>query len=228
MEGSLAAAAFDTDKKFRSDFKSERERILSLDREAKALDTSLLAMIERLKVDMTRVRGAGGLMVRLTEQLLSNRNLRLQLVKELRSTKRDVIDREIRLAQLQQEAGIAEASIGATADLLKLLQDRLLTPTTGADVVTLEPGDYDEISADEMIRLRLDGPDALPEHTVPTEVNEGDTVCDAKGQLWILGPEGLEAAGLEAEELILDPPEGTLPYARLSDGSLVLVVEVSD
>jgi len=224
----MSAPAFDTDKRFRSDFRAERERLLALEKESKSLDESLMSSIELLRKDAARVRGAGGLMVRLTEQLMSNRNLRLQITKELRSLRRDVVDREIRLASLQQDAKTTQSVIGATAELLKLLQVQVLTPDSGAGTLTLEPGDYVEVDADEAIRLRLGAPGEEGEPELPSEVTEGDTVADPTGKLWVLGADGLEVAGGEAEEVFLDPPDGLPPYARLEGGQLVLVVQPSD
>ena len=217
----MAGPAFDTDKKFRSDFRPERERLAAMEKDAKVLDLALGEMIAKLSVDAARGRGAGGLLVRMTEQLLGNRNHRLQVVREMRSLRRDVVDREIRLGALQQEAGVAEAVAGASAALLRMLQGSLLGPAC----VTLEPGEYGALDADEEIRQRLGTP--APEvHAIPDDVREGDTVSDSRGRLWVLGPDGLEEAGGEAEEVVLDPPEGVPPHARLQGGELVLVVNV--
>ena len=58
----------------------------------------------------------------MTEQIISNRTQRLALIKELRALKKDVIEREIKLAEKTDEQSLTSGVAGVTADLLSRLQ----------------------------------------------------------------------------------------------------------
>lgn len=209
------------DKRFRSDFKAERDRVLKALRECEELDAHLTATLNDLRTAMRRDRTAANLSVRLTEQQISNRNQRLALIKELAALKKDVLEREFKLAK---EAGdAADRREGPTAATLQHLQSMLLSP--GATLLILEPGD-----ADSAIARRMGDPGGSPadhRETDPPEVEfrEGDMVSDPAGNVFVIGTEGLEDAGVRAAEVFLDTGDDPA-YAVLEDGRRIIVVEV--
>ena len=216
------------DKKFRSDFKAEQTRVLNAIRDVEATETSLSQQIKDLSANMHRVRGAASLVIRLNEQLTASRNLKLSLIKELRATKKDVIDRDIKLAEKSAEADAASRMGGVSAELLSRMQMVLLAP--GATVSILEPGHG---SADDLIAARVGGTVASApaettgeEAALPEEIREGDTFSDPEGNLWVLGEDGAEQLGATAEEVFPDGAGDLPPYARLSDGRFVLVADI--
>ena len=206
------------DKRFRSDFKAERDRLLAAIRDCEALDKELTTTVADLRQSMNRVRGAASLVVRMTEQIISNRNLRLSLIKELRALKRDVIEREIKLAEKGDESNAAGGASAVTAALLAHLQSVILIPGGGASV--LEPptavGTSEEKTpeAEESEGMEL-----------PDEIRVGDIVSDPDGNLWVIGEEGAEETGLRAAEVYPEPEDG-VPYALMEDGRTVLVVDI--
>jgi hypothetical protein len=208
-----------SEKRFRSDFKAERDRILAAIRECEELDTTLNSTVTDLRASMNRNRGAASLVVRMTEQIISNRNLRLALIKELRALKKDVIEREIKLAEKTDAAGAVAGATGITAALLAHLQGVLLVP--GATASVLEP-------AHEKNDPAVPEPEAPAEEEegLPDELRVGDIVCDPDGNLWVLGEEGAEETALRAKEHFPDPEDGTVPYAILEDGRTVLLVDI--
>jgi hypothetical protein len=204
------------DKRFRSDFKPERDRVLSAIRDCEALDADLTGTIASLKLNMARTRGAASLVVRMTEQVIANRNLRLSLIKELRALKRDVIEREIKLAEKTDDAQKGAGASGITAELLSRLQAIILVPGGGA--MTLEPPNY-AAPAEKNEEL-------VEELDLPDELRIGDVVCDPNGNLWVIGDEGAEETGLRAAEVYPEPSDQQVPYAILEDGRTVLVVDI--
>lgn len=216
-----------SDRRFRSDFEAEKKRILTAIKECESTDKELAQTLGELRVGMNRVRGAASLVVRLTEQLISNRNQRLSLIKELRALKRDVLEREIRLAEKAADIQSGKEQSGVTAELLNRLQLVLSSASGGASASLLEPvQDPDALIADRLapaptVALEPDAPDDLPE-----DIHDGDTVSDASGRLWTITPDGAEPSDAVATEVFPDGIAGSSPCARLEDGSYVLVVEI--
>jgi septum formation inhibitor MinC len=208
------------DKRFRSDFKAERDRILAAIRDCEALDKDLNETVTELKKSMQRVRGAASLVVRMTEQIISNRNLRLSLIKELRALKRDVIEREIKLAEKEGEQSATAGAAGVTAALLAHLQSVILTP--GSNTSTLEPPPE---TAAVVAPAEKSEEEVAEELELPDEIRPGDIVSDPEGNLWVIGDDGAEETGLLAAECYPEPDEG-VPYAILEDGRTVLVVDI--
>ncbi len=208
------------DNRFRSEFKAERDRILAAIRDCESLDKDLNDTIAELKKNMVRTRGAASLVVRMTEQVISNRNLRLSLIKELRALKRDVIEREIKLAEKEGEQNANVGAAGVTAALLAHLQSVILTP--GSNTSTLEPPA--ETTADAVEPQKTEE-EVAEELELPDEIRPGDIVCDPQGNLWVIGDDGAEETGLKAAECYPEPEEG-VPYAILEDGRTVLVVDI--
>ena len=206
-----------SDKKFRSDFKAERDRILAAIRECEQLDETLNSTVNDLRASMNRNRGAASLVVRMTEQIISNRNLRLSLIKELRALKKDVIEREIKLAEKTDASAVAVGATGITAALLAHLQGVLLVP--GATASVLEPAHAPGEKTEE--------PEApAEEEELPDEIRVGDIVSDPEGNLWVIGEEGAEETGLRAKETFPEPENDGVPYAILEDGRTVLLVDI--
>lgn len=206
-----------SDKRFRSDFKPERDRLLAAIRDCENMDKDLTATVGELKKNMARVRGAASLVVRMTEQIISNRNLRLSLIKELRSLKRDVLEREIKLAERSDDVQGNAAASGITAALLSQLQAMILIP--GAGAALLEPPQA--ASAPEAEAQAEAEAEALPD-----ELRVGDIVSDPDGALWVIGEDGAEALDAKAAEVHPEPEDGGVPYALLEDGRTVLVVDI--
>ena len=171
---------------------------------------------------MNRNRGAASLVVRMTEQIISNRNLRLSLIKELRALKKDVIEREIKLAEKADGATAAAGATGITAALLTHLQGILLIP--GATASVLEPAHAPE----EKTAASDPEPEApVEEETeLPDEIRVGDIVSDPEGNLWVIGEDGAEETGLVAKEIFPEPENDGVPYAILEDGRTVLLVDI--
>ena len=211
-----------SDKRFRSDFKAESTRILSAIRECEQLDETLNSTVNDLRAGMNRNRGAASLVVRMTEQIISNRNLRLSLIKELRALKKDVIEREIKLAEKADGATAAVGATGITAALLTHLQGILLIP--GATASVLEPAHAPE----EKTAASDPEPEApVEEETeIPDEIRVGDIVSDPEGNLWVIGEDGAEETGLVAKEIFPEPENDGVPYAILEDGRTVLLVDI--
>jgi hypothetical protein len=211
-----------SDKRFRSDFKAESTRILSAIRECEQLDETLNSTVNDLRAGMNRNRGAASLVVRMTEQIISNRNLRLSLIKELRALKKDVIEREIKLAEKADGATAAAGATGITAALLTHLQGILLIP--GATASVLEPAHAPE----EKTAASDPEPEApVEEETeLPDEIRVGDIVSDPEGNLWVIGEDGAEETGLVAKEIFPEPENDGVPYAILEDGRTVLLVDI--
>lgn len=211
-----------SDKRFRSDFKAESTRILSAIRECEQLDETLNSTVNDLRASMNRNRGAASLVVRMTEQIISNRNLRLSLIKELRALKKDVIEREIKLAEKADGATAAAGATGITAALLTHLQGILLIP--GATASVLEPAHAPE----EKTAASDPEPEApVEEETeLPDEIRVGDIVSDPEGNLWVIGEDGAEETGLVAKEIFPEPENDGVPYAILEDGRTVLLVDI--
>jgi hypothetical protein len=213
-----------SEKRFRSDFKAERDRVISAIRECEELDKELTTSLTGLRRDMNRVRGAASLVVRLTEQQIANRNQRLALVKELRLLKRDVLEREIKLAQLGSDQAVAGA---VSAELLRRLQGLILGQ--GLSHEMLEPGELDDLIAAQLVG---DAPEEVaPEEVAPEDgteeqPEEGSIIADQDGNTWVVGPDGLEPAGVGVEELDLEPEDGSDAFAILVDGSVVPVYEI--
>lgn len=213
-----------SDRRFRSDFEAEKKRILTAIKECESTDKELTQTLGELRAGMARVRGAASLVVRLTEQLISNRNQRLSLIKELRALKRDVLEREIRLAEKAVDIQSGKEQNGVTAELLSRLQLVLSSVPGGAPANLLEPiQDPDALIAGRLALVPASAPepDALPE-----DIHDGDTVSDASGHLWTVTPDGAEPSDLAAAEVFPNGIAGSPPCARLEDGSYVLVVEV--
>ena len=211
-----------SDKRFRSDFKAESTRILSAIRECEQLDETLNSTVNDLRAGMNRNRGAASLVVRMTEQIISNRNLRLSLIKELRALKKDVIEREIKLAEKADGATAAVGATGITAALLTHLQGILLIP--GATASVLEPA-----HAPEEKTAASDPEPETPveeETELPDEIRVGDIVSDPEGNLWVIGEDGAEETGLVAKEIFPEPENDGVPYAILEDGRTVLLVDI--
>ncbi len=206
------------DKRFRSDFKAERDRLLAAIRDCEALDKELTTTVADLRQSMNRVRGAASLVVRMTEQIISNRNLRLSLIKELRALKRDVIEREIKLAEKGDESNAAGGASAVTAALLAHLQSVILIPGGGASV--LEPPTA--VGASEEKTPEAEESESAE---LPDEIRVGDIVSDPEGNLWVIGEEGAEETGLRAAEVYPEPEDG-VPYALMEDGRTVLVVDI--
>ena len=206
------------DKRFRSDFKAERDRLLAAIRDCEALDKELTTTVADLRQSMNRVRGAASLVVRMTEQIISNRNLRLSLIKELRALKRDVIEREIKLAEKGDESNAAGGASAVTAALLAHLQSVILIPGGGASV--LEPPTA--VGASEEKTPEAEESESME---LPDEIRVGDIVSDPDGNLWVIGEEGAEETGLRAAEVYPEPEDG-VPYALMEDGRTVLVVDI--
>ena len=212
------------DRRFRSDFEAEKKRILTAIKECESTDKELAQTLGELRVGMARVRGAASLVVRLTEQLISNRNQRLSLIKELRALKRDVLEREIRLAEKAADIQSGKEQSGVTAELLNRLQLVLSSASGGASASLLEPvQDPDALIADRL----APAPTVAPEpDDLPEDIHDGDTVSDVSGRLWTITPDGAEPSDAVAVEVFPDGVAGSSPCARLEDGSYVLVVEV--
>lgn len=210
-----------SDKKFRSDFKAERDRILAAIRECEELDNTLNSTVNDLRGSMQRTRGAASLVVRMTEQIISNRNLRLALIKELRALKKDVIEREIKLAEKGDAAGVLAGAAGVTAALLAHMQNVLLIPGSTASVLE-PPSCMEKTVANEP---EPETPD-IEDEELPDEIRVGDIVSDPDGRLWVIGEEGAEETGLLAAEVYPEPEDGSVPYALLEDGRTVLVVDI--
>ena len=224
-----------TGPRFRSDFKAERDRVLKALRECEELDQHLTTTLNELRGAIRRDRGAASLSVRLTEQQIANRNQRLALIKELSHLKKDVLDREFRLAK---EAGDAQQKgEGPTAALLQHFQGLLLGP--GATLVVLEPGLPD---ADALIAQRAgtaaapaDPPAPLPaeadaeiradETGLKATVEPGDIVSDPDGKLWVVTEDGVEDAAAAAAHVELNTGDEPA-YAELADGRRVPVVQL--
>lgn len=199
-------------------------------RECEELDQHLTTTLNELRGAIRRDRGAASLSVRLTEQQIANRNQRLALIKELSHLKKDVLDREFRLAK---EAGDAQQKAeGPNAALLQHFQGLLLGP--GATLVVLEPGLPD---ADALIAQRagLEAAPAEPVAPLPAEaeapaalktaVEPGDVVSDPDGKLWVVTEDGVEDAEATAAHVELNTGDEPA-YAVLEDGRRVLVVEL--
>lgn len=216
-----------SDRRFRSDFEAEKKRILTAIKECESTDKELTQTLGELRVGMARVRGAASLVVRLTEQLISNRNQRLSLIKELRALKRDVLEREIRLAEKAVDIQSGKEQNGVTAELLSRLQLVLSSVPGGAPANLLEPiQDPDALIAGRLVPVPASAPEPDAPDALPEDIHDGDTVSDASGQLWTVTPDGAEPSDLAAAEVFPDGIAGSPPCARLEDGSYVLVVEV--
>lgn len=203
-----------SDKKLRPDFKAESKRLLDAIRDCETLDRDLTTTYNQLKDGMARNRGAASLMIRTSEQIISNRSHRLMLIKELRALKKDVIDREIRLVENENESAALAQAGGVSAALLSYLQSTVLTP--GASSAMLEPST---------------AATAAPEPPTPetVDVSVGDVVCDMKGNLWVVGNDGnAEPTDLRAERIVGSPEDGSAPHAVLEDGRHVLLVEIDN
>jgi hypothetical protein len=206
-----------TDKKFRSDFKAEQTRILNAIKDCETLDLELNTLLKDLKSTMNRTKGAASLVVRLTEQVIANRNHKLSLIKELRITKKDVIDREIKLAEKETDMTNNTAVNGVNAELLKYFQSTLLVENIASKM--LEP--------DEAIENDVSPNTEETSVELSTEINIGDIVSDSDGNLFIINEDDVEDIGLKAESVNLTPDEGVPLHAILADGRIVLVVEFS-
>ena len=215
-EGSIVPTDYN-DKRFRSDFKAECNRLLAAIRDCEALDTELTTTVADLRKSMNRVRGAASLVVRMTEQIISNRNLRLSLIKELRALKRDVIEREIKLAEKGDESNAAGGASAVTAALLAHLQSVILMPGSGASV--LEPPTAAGAAEEKTQEAEAESAE------LPDEIRVGDIVSDPDGNLWVVGEDGAEETGLRAAEVYSEPEDG-VPYALMEDGRTVLVVDI--
>ena len=203
-----------SDKKFRSTFDLEKRRLTAAINDCEALDKTLNETCEGLRGSMTRNRGAASLLCRMTEQLIANRNHRLALVKELRALKKDIIEREIKLAEKTVEASKDNIASGVTHALLDRLQAIILVP--GASASLMEP-DFEETASSE-----VSNPD-IPE--LSSDINIGDIVSDGEGNLWVINEDGAEQLGVKAAEM---HTEDNLPfaYAVTEDGRHVLIVDI--
>ena len=214
----VEAMAIDfSDKRFRSDFEAERKRILAAIKDCETMDQELTTTCTELKQSMNRVRGAASLVVRMTEQIISNRNHRLALIKELRALKRDVLEREIKLAEKEDESGKMVGASGVSAALLSHLQAVILVPGGGASL--LEPAGVAESTPEE-------NQGEPPSAEIPEEIRVGDIVSDPEGNLWVITEDGAEPAEAQADVVVDQPENGEAPYAILADGRLVLVVDI--
>ena len=211
-----------SDKRFRSDFEAEKKRILAAIKDCEAMDKELTTTCTQLKQSMNRVRGAASLVVRMTEQIISNRNHRLALIKELRALKRDVLEREIKLAEKEDEAGKLINASGVSAALLSHLQAVILAPGGGAAL--LEPAS--QPVAEEKQPAAASEEAVEEEQQIPTEIRVGDIVSDPSGNLWVITEEGAEPAETQADVVVTEPESGEQPYAIMADGRLVLVVDI--
>jgi hypothetical protein len=213
-----------SDKKLRPDFKAESTRLLAAIRECEDLDRKLTETYEQMRIGMARNRGAGSLMIRTSEQIISNRNHKLALIKELRSLKKDVVDREIRLVENENESEVLKQAGGVSATLLAYLQSTVLTP--GSSSAMLEPGSR-----------ALPEPRTTAEPQMPAEgereselqFSPGDVVCDRKGNIWVVENDGnVESTDIQAAEIVEVPEDGSAPYAVLEDGRHAPLVEIDD
>ena len=209
-----------SDKKFRSTFDAEKTRILAAIRDCEALDNDLTTMLTDMRAGMNRIRGSASLVIRITEQVVSNRNHRLSLIKELRGLKKDVIDREIRLAEKEADLTALTAVGSVNAQLLAQLQSIILVP--GSTAALLEPTAFTTGPAAEE-EVVADG-DTGVSFELPDELRIGDIVADPEGNLYVITEDGAEDAGMLAAEL---HPDDERPYAVLADGRAVLIVDIA-
>jgi hypothetical protein len=188
--------------------------------DCEALDKQLSTTCDDLRASMSRVRGAASLVCRMTEQIIANRNHRLALIKELRTLKRDIIEREIRLAEKTDEGNKAAGASGVTAALLDRLQAIILVP--GSSSLIMEP--MGDMNVDIPVENSVPDIDAgMPD--LPTDINIGDIVSDVTGMLWVINDDGAEQLGVQADKVI-DGPEVPQSYAITQDGRYVLVVDI--
>lgn len=213
-----------SDKRFRSKFETELKKLQQALKDCDETDEELTQMIADFKATMNRTRGATSMVVRLTEQMVANRNQRLSIIGKIHALKKDVIEREIKLADKAalQEASAASGGSGAISpDMLSKLQLMLIVP--GGCNITLEP-----YNADELLNQRIEEKEKpVTAEDLPTDFNVGDIVSDPEGNLWEVGAE--EVIDLEdTAALVVMEPEGedVPPYAKLKDGTLVLVAEI--
>jgi hypothetical protein len=217
-----------SDKKFRASYQAETKRILEAIRECEALDKRLNELLDKLYPTMDRARGAAALVVRTTEQVISNRNQRLALIKELKATKKDMADREIKIAQQDDAAKNDERASGVNASLLQSIQTMLKGGTAPAAAM-LDPVGGDEPKNEGAAlpspAAALEPYEEEEERELPADISVGDTVSDPQGNLWVVGENGAERADVQAEEVY--PDAEPQPYAVMADGRLILVVDIN-
>jgi hypothetical protein len=217
-----------SDKKLRSDFRAERDRVLRALAECEKLDGQMTEMLDTLRASLKRAGGGGAssLFVRVSEQQIANRNQRLALIKELSVLKRDILDREFRLTKEEKASGAAGGNGTAVGPaLLAHLQSVLLGP--GATLVLLEPGAVDSIIAKAAgVPSPAQGaPSEGPQLPDPADLGPGDLVADRDGRVWAIGDDGApEDTCATADRVVLDTGESPA-YAVLADGRHLLVVE---
>jgi hypothetical protein len=199
------------DEKFRSKFQNEHKRILSAIQDSESLDQDLNLILDNLKSNIARTKGSASLIIRISEQIISNRNHRLSLIKELRFLKKDILDREIKLAERESDLIKDTKQSGLTPNLLKYLQKIILIPGSSDDL--LEP---DGIQNEEKNLILSD------------ELTIGQLISDTKGDLWIVLEDRFESTGEQADLIDLEPNDGQQPYAILGDGRHVLVIQVEE
>ena len=208
-----------TNKRFRSDFDSERKRFLAAIKDCETLDKDLTETKAQLQQNMARTRGAASLVVRITEQIISNRNQRVTLIKELKSLRKDIVDREIRLAVNEQDQIAADTTTGVTAALLAHLQS--LPLIRGGVSSILDPIDASHIhshppAAESPVNM-LDPVESEDEFNLAP----GDIVSDMTGKIWVITDDG------GAEETSTQAAEIFDTYAVLEDGRQVVLVDIA-
>ena len=243
-----------SDKKYRSDFDAERKRLLAAIKSCNELDVKLTTLCDDLRANMTKTRGAGSLLARFTEQQISNRNQHITLIKELRNLRKDVIDREIKLAAQEVAANAADKAAtqgrgnGAISpELLASLQAIILVPGAAASI--LEPADVPDDGHQQTVEQAQAGetgndgdtgaikvPNSLPpegdmsyydDMELSGEIAVGDIVSDREGTLWAIAESGeAEPVGATALRVVVDTGrDDVLPHAFLESGRIVLVVD---
>jgi hypothetical protein len=203
------------DKKFQPTFDAEELKLKAVLKDTTDTESQLVAQIASLSAN-SRTKGAIALIIRLNEQLTAVRNLKLSAIKELRAIRRDIADRAIKIAEKEQgiSGGTAEK---ISAAMLEKMQNVFLI---GNSVVRmLEP----------VLQQNVEEEAEEEEQTLPESIEEGDIFSDVDGALWKLTAEGAESIGEVADLVYPDgfPDEDIPPYACLTDGTFVLVADIS-
>ena len=244
-----------SDKRFRVTYEEERKRLEAAILECEETNEMITSLINELRGDMKRVRGAGSMLIRLTEQLTSNRNHRLALIKELKAISKDVVDREFRLTMAEKETEQAEAGTAVTSSLLTHLQGIMLVKGGVASILdpitpnpipaptlmatsTEKPPISDEPKKGKRGRKKTKVSETNQEETkeqseestefeIPTDIRPGDTVSDLSGRLWIINDEGFaEPTDSYAADVFVRDENG-IAYAILETGEYVAAADIA-
>ncbi len=219
---------------YHSEFKEEIEAFEKLKKESDEVSASLMMIFNGITGSPDFIAGLKrnprgiSLVTKIAEQISSNRQAAVAVVKGLHGVKRDVIERRMKAAVKEAELGAGGAGGSeVTYKLLEMLQEQLRRGIPGAagpvaagevvDGEVIEESAPEEVDVDAMIQMQLGAGQADPP-------GPGNRISDPEGTVWVVGDDNIAEPTKETAKVHKDD-DGNL-YAVAADGARLEVYDV--